>query len=111
MAETIVMIHGMWGGPWCWESYEAYFEKEGYRCVTPTLRYHDIHPGNEPDSRLGRVSLIDYADDLEELIRGLDGPVILMGHSMGGLLTQILASRGLADRPSAPMTIGPAIWR
>ena len=105
MAETIVMIHGMWGGPWYWESYAAYFEKAGYRCVTPTLRYHDIHPGDEPDSRLGTMSLVDYADDLEKLIRRLDGPVVLMGHSMGGLLAQILASRGLAD---AAVLLAPA---
>jgi len=105
MDETIVMIHGMWGGGWCWDHYKAFFEKRDYRCITPTLRYHDMNPNDEPDPRLGTVSLIEYADDLEKVIKKLDVPIILMGHSMGGLLTQILASRNLAD---AVVLLAPA---
>ena len=42
------------------------------------------------------MSLLDYADDLEKLIRNLDEKPVIMGHSMGGLIAQILGSRGLA---------------
>jgi pimeloyl-ACP methyl ester carboxylesterase len=45
---------------------------------------------------LGTTSLLDYAQDLEEQISALEERPILMGHSMGGLLAQILGSRGLA---------------
>jgi pimeloyl-ACP methyl ester carboxylesterase len=90
------MIHGMWGGERCWENYSNFFENKGFNCITPTLRYHDIDPGETPDQRLGTTSLLDYAQDLEGEIRKLDEVPILMGHSMGGLLAQILASRGLA---------------
>jgi len=96
MAETIVMIHGMWGSGWYWENFKCFFESKGYRCVVPTLRYHDMDPNGVPDPRLGTTSLLDYAEDLEKLIRELDGMPILMGFSMGGLLAQILGSRGLA---------------
>jgi pimeloyl-ACP methyl ester carboxylesterase len=96
MAETIMMIHGMWGGAWYWENYKSLFEKKGYTCVTPTLLFHDMDPKGRPDPRLGTTSLLDYAEDLEKQIRGLDAKPILMGHSMGGLLAQILGSRGLA---------------
>lgn len=96
MAETIVMIHGMWGSGWYWENFKGFFESKGYRCVVPTLRYHDMDPNGVPDPRLGTTSLLDYAADLEKLIRELDMRPILMGHSMGGLLAQILGSRGLA---------------
>ena len=96
MDRTIVMIHGMWCGGWTWENYKNFFEEKGYQCLTPYLRYHDVEPGDEPDPRLGTTSLLDYAEDLEQEIRGLDEPPILMGHSMGGLLSQILGSRGLA---------------
>jgi pimeloyl-ACP methyl ester carboxylesterase len=96
MAETIVMIHGMWGGGWYWENYKKFFEQRGFHCYTPTLRYHDIDPKDTPDLRLGTISLQDYARDLEEFIHDLDQKPFLMGHSMGGLLAQILGARGLA---------------
>ena len=96
MAETIVMIHGMWGGRWAWENYKRFFEQKGYRCVTPTLRFHDMDPNETPNPQLGTTSLLDYAEDLEKEIHNLDTMPILMGHSMGGLLAQILGSRGLA---------------
>jgi pimeloyl-ACP methyl ester carboxylesterase len=64
--------------------------------VTPTLRYHDQEPQGTPDPRLGRTSLLDYAEDLEALIRGLGEKPVVIGFSMGGILAQILASRGLA---------------
>ncbi len=96
MVETIVMIHGMWGGPWYWENYKNFFEGKGYRCIIPTLRFHDMDPKAIPNPGLGITSLLDYADDLEKEIRGMDPQPILMGHSMGGLLAQILGSRGLS---------------
>jgi pimeloyl-ACP methyl ester carboxylesterase len=97
MTQTIVMIHGMWGGGWCWENYQRFFASKGYRCLTPTLRFHDVDPKAPPHPELGTTSLLDYAQDLEREIRKLDSPPILMGHSMGGLLAQILGSRGLAQ--------------
>jgi non-heme chloroperoxidase len=96
MAETIVMIHGMWGTGSFLENFRSFFESKGYRCVIPTLRFHDMDPNAVPDPRLGTTSLLDYAEDLEKLIRELDGMPIIMGHSMGGFLAQVLGSRGLA---------------
>ncbi len=96
MAETIFMIHGMCAGPWCWENYQNYFESESYNCVKSTLRYHEIDPKEIPDTRLGTTSLLDYIDDLEKEIDQLEELPIIMGHSMGGLLTQKLAEKGLA---------------
>ena len=90
------MIHGMWGSPWYWEKYKGFFEEEGYRCVTTTLRFHDMDPEDAPDPRLGTTSLLDYAEDLEGEIEELGVKPVIMGHSMGGLLAQMLGSRGLA---------------
>jgi len=105
MNQTIIMIHGMWGGGWYWENYKNYFEAKGYKCITPTLRFHDVNPKSDPPKALGTVSILDYASDLEEIIKGIDGKPIIIGHSMGGLIAQILASRGLA---SAAVLISPA---
>jgi pimeloyl-ACP methyl ester carboxylesterase len=96
MSEIIVMVHGMWVGSWCWDKYRTYFENQGYRCITPTLRFHDMIPTDLPDLRLGKLSNLDYAQDLENEIIRLEQKPVIMGHSLGGLLTQILVSRGLA---------------
>ena len=117
MTETIFMIHGMWGGPWYWENYKRLFEKEGYRCVTTTLRHHDMDPKDVPNPQIGTTSLTDYAEDLEKEIHQLGVKPIVMGHSMGGLLAQILGSRGLAETlvlltPASPaglMVLTPSV--
>ena len=96
MADTIFMIHGMWGAPWYWENYQRVFETEGYRCVATTLPYHNMDPRGVPDPRLGTASLLDYADALERELGQLGEKPIVIGHSMGGLLAQILGARGLA---------------
>ena len=105
MSKTIFMIHGMWGGGWSWDKFQGYFEDKGYRCIVPYLRHHDIKPNDPPPPGLGKTSLLDYAEDLELEIKKLDEKPIIMGHSMGGLLAQILASRDLAK---AAVLITPA---
>ncbi|MGC8723623.1 MAG: alpha/beta hydrolase [Acidobacteriota bacterium] len=110
MAETIYMIHGMWGGAYQWENYRSVFEARGYRCVATTLRHHGADPSAPPPPELGTTSLLDYAEDLEREVRALGEPPVLMGHSMGGLLAQMLAARGLGRRlvcltPASPYGI------
>jgi len=98
MAKTIFMIHGMWGTGEVWSNFKPFFEAQGYKVITPTLRYHEEKYHAVAPAELGTVSLLDYAADLEAQIRALDEKPIIMGHSMGGLLAQILASRGLAEK-------------
>lgn len=119
MSGTIFMIHGMWGTSRDWDDYRTFFQARGYRCITPNLPGHDTAPGAAPDPRLGTLSLLDYADVLERQIRQLDQKPIIMGHSMGGLLAQILGARGLARAlvlltPAAPaglLTLTPSVIR
>jgi len=111
------MIHGMWGGSWCWDNYKDFLEKKGYHCVTATLRHHDTDPEDRPDTKLGTTSLLDYAKDLEQEILQLESKPIVMGHSMGGLLAQILGSRDLTEAlvlltPASPcgiLSIRPSV--
>jgi len=78
-----------------------------------------MNPKAKPDDRLGTTSLLDYAEDIENEIRKLDAKPIIMGHSMGGLLAQILGSRGLARAlvlltPAAPAgirSLTPSVMR
>jgi pimeloyl-ACP methyl ester carboxylesterase len=105
MNKTIIMIHGMWGSGWYWENYKKYFEAKGYKCFVPTLRYHNVNPKSAPHKELGTTSILDYAADLEKLIKEIGGQPIIIGHSMGGLIAQILASRGLT---STAVLLAPA---
>ncbi|WP_018085035.1 alpha/beta hydrolase [Desulfurispora thermophila] len=113
MSDTIFMIHGMMCNNLCWENYKNFFVAKNFKCITPNLRYHDMNPEDEPDPRIATTGLLDYVDDLEKEIKKLGAPPIIMGHSMGGLLAQILGSRGLAKAlvlltPAAPYGI-PAL--
>lgn len=105
------MIHGAFCGPWSFDAFRNPFEAAGYKVHAPVLRHHDH--GRAPPPALGRVSLTDYAADLEKLIHGLDQTPVLIGHSMGGLLAQMLAAKGLARAcvllaPSAPWGVLPS---
>ncbi len=110
MSETLFLIHGMWGGPWYWENYKRVFEQQGHRCIAATLPFHDMAPDDVPDPRLGTCSLLDYTTAMEQQIRRIGLKPVIIGHSMGGLLAQILGSRGLAKAlvlltPSSPAGI------
>ena len=110
---TILMVHGAFSGGWACEKFKPFFEARGYRCLTPDLRYHDARPNHAPNPKLGQTSLRDYLDDLRQQIDALDAQPILMGHSMGGLLCQMLAARGygkamLLLAPSPPAGILPS---
>lgn len=106
----VVMIHGGFCGPWAWDGFAARFRGQGYEVLTPALRYH---AGATPPEALGTTSLGDYAADLEKLIAGLDAPPVLIGHSLGGLLAQMLAARTpvaatVLLAPSSPWGVPPS---
>ena len=107
----VVMIHGAFCGPWAFDRFRKPFEAAGYDVYAPCLRFHE--GAGERSRALGRTSLLDYASDLEKFIAGLGSVPILIGHSMGGLLAQILAARAKASAlvllaPSAPWGVLPS---
>lgn len=107
---SVVMIHGGFCGPWTWDGFAARFRERGYEVTAPALRHHD---GGKPHPALGTTSLLDYADDLEALVKAMDEPPILVGHSLGGLLAQMLAARvktraAVLLAPSAPWGVPPS---
>jgi len=107
----VLLLHGMFGGAWYWEPYQALLARRGYESHALTLRgHHD----SRPVASIGKVSLNDYIDDALAVARTLDRPIVI-GHSMGGLLAQKVAEAGacralvlLASAP--PRWIPPVSW-
>jgi pimeloyl-ACP methyl ester carboxylesterase len=85
------MIHGAFCGEWVFEGWRPLFETHDFEVHTPTLRHHGS-PICCTGRELGRTSVRDYAADLGELLDGLPDWPVVIGHSLGGLLAQMLAA-------------------
>ncbi len=96
MDTTVVLIHGTNAGPWTMSNFARHFEQRGFLCHSPAYRHHD-KPHSEETKLLAGISIADYVEDIAAFVKALDGPPILVGHSLGGLVAQKLAARGLAD--------------
>ena len=94
MSDTkdVVLVHGSWGCGEQWGTTRATFEERGYTVYTPTLRHHEL-PVDEGAMKVAPLKLRDYTDDLVALVASLDSPPLLVGHSLGGLLVQLVAAR------------------
>jgi non-heme chloroperoxidase len=106
----VVFVHGLWLLPSSWASWASAFEDAGYTAVSPgwpddpeTVEEAKAHPDVFAHKSIGQI-----ADYVEGIIRRLDKKPAVVGHSFGGLLTQILAGRGLA---AASVAISPAPFR
>jgi pimeloyl-ACP methyl ester carboxylesterase len=94
--DTIVLIHGFWVTPRSWEDWKTHYQAKGYRVLTPA------YPGFEVEvealrtdpTPIENLTVPAVLDHLTEVIGGLERPPILMGHSAGGVFTQLLLDRG-----------------
>ncbi len=108
--ETVLFIHGLYMTPLCWEDWVKRFEARGYRCLAPAYpgRDRSIQALQTPDAALGTLTLSEIVEQLAGQIKTLDERPVLIGHSMGALITQLLLNRGLASAAiaidSAPPT-------
>jgi pimeloyl-ACP methyl ester carboxylesterase len=94
--DTIVLIHGFWVTPRSWENWKAHYEAKGFRVLTPAYPGFEVEVEalNADPSGIGDLTLAQIVDHLITVVAPLDKPPILMGHSAGGALTQILLDRG-----------------
>jgi pimeloyl-ACP methyl ester carboxylesterase len=84
------MVHGGFCGGWAFEHFRKPFEAAGHLCLTPDLRGHG--PGDRGSAVVG-VSMTDFSRDIAALIEAQDEPPVLVGHSMGGLVAMMAATR------------------
>jgi pimeloyl-ACP methyl ester carboxylesterase len=108
--QPVVFVHGLWLLPSSWDRWAALFEDQGYVALTPgwpddpeTVQEATAHPEVFAGKSIGQI-----ADHFATIIGGLDTKPAVVGHSFGGLLTQILAGRGLAK---VSVAIDPAPFR
>lgn len=118
-SKTIVFIHGMFMNSLCWEGWTKYFVARGYRVLAPDWPAHEGTPDmlrkKHPDSELGRLTLTKVVDHFTNLINKLDEKPVIIGHSMGALVTQILINRdlgvaGVAIDSAPPAGVFTTTW-
>lgn len=95
--DTVVLVHGLWMTPRSWEHWVPYYEARGFRVLTPGYPGFEIEVEalRENPEVIARLTVPETVDHLAGIVEGLDRPPIIMGHSFGGTLTQLLLARGL----------------
>jgi pimeloyl-ACP methyl ester carboxylesterase len=94
---TVVFVHGGWVTPACWDPFVSFFEARGYRCLAPAWPGKDrpVEAIRADPSPLAGLGIAEIVDHYARIVRALDEPPILIGHSFGGLFVQLLLDRGL----------------
>lgn len=109
MSKTIMFIHGAWVTPACWDRFKSLYEAEGYACLAPAWPCLDrplvelkkrIHP------QFAKQTIKSLVDHYAKQIQVLPTPPVLVGHSFGGLIVQLLLDRGLG-RCGVAIDAGP----
>jgi pimeloyl-ACP methyl ester carboxylesterase len=118
----IVLIHGLWMTPKSWSTWAERFRALGHEVIVPgwpgidDRTVEDVRRDPAPLKGIGLTPIVDHYD---RIIRDLPRPPIIMGHSFGGLLTQLLADRGLGAayvavapaQPAGVLTLPPSTLR
>ena len=106
----VAFVHGLWLLPSSWDRWMTMFEEAGFAALSPgwpddpeTVEEANAHPEVFAHKSVGQI-----ADHVDGIVRRLDKKPVVIGHSFGGLLAQIIAGRGLA---AATVAIDPAPFR
>jgi pimeloyl-ACP methyl ester carboxylesterase len=95
MKQNFVLVHGSWHGGWCWNKVTPLLERLGHHVETPDL------PGRGVDQTpASALTLKDYVDRVGAVVTAQSSPVVLVGHSMGGIVITQLAEE-MPDRVQA----------
>ena len=117
MKQTIVFIHGMFQNPKSWAQWMAYFTERGYNCIAPAWPDHTGEPRQlraNPPATLGELSLDEVIAAMQSAVISAGGnnedlsqrPIVI-GHSVGGLITQLLAAKNLIRLGVPISTVAP----
>ncbi|WP_408014553.1 alpha/beta hydrolase [Sandarakinorhabdus oryzae] len=93
MKPPVLLIHGMWSTPATFDRLRPVLEAAGHRTHAPAVLFHDRPACLPPAPALGELSITAYVDHLVAEAGKLGAPPVILGHSMGGLLAQMVAQR------------------
>ena len=111
---TIVFIHGLWIHASAWKPWMEFFQQHGYTTLDPAWPGdgETVAASREDPQAIANRGVTEVADSFAKIIATLDEPPIVIGHSFGGLIAQIILSRGIA---AAGVAIDPApmkgVWQ
>lgn len=107
MPTKMVLIHGAWLTSLSWELWVPYFEKRGYDVVAPEWPRKDVsvEKMNADPAGLAGLGVAEIVDHYASIVGALPEPPVIIGHSFGGLFTQLLLDRGLG---AAGVALDPA---
>jgi pimeloyl-ACP methyl ester carboxylesterase len=96
---TIVLIHGLWLTALSWEHWVQRYTDDGFQVIAKSWpgMDGDIDALRADPSGIDNLGLGEITDFYSDIIVGLDRPPVIMGHSFGGLVTQLLLDRGLGS--------------
>jgi len=94
--DTIVLVHGFWVTPRSWEHWITHYEAKGYTVLAPAYPGFDVEVEalNADPTPIEQVTVPQIIERLEGVVGALESPPILMGHSAGGVFTQVLLDHG-----------------
>jgi pimeloyl-ACP methyl ester carboxylesterase len=94
--DTIVLVHGFWVTPRSWEQWIAHYEAKGYRVLAPGYPGFEVEVEslNADPSPVEALTVPAIVEHFESVLRELESPPIIIGHSAGGAFTQILLDHG-----------------
>ncbi|HEY3069652.1 MAG TPA: alpha/beta hydrolase [Gaiellaceae bacterium] len=103
----LMLIHGAWLSSRSWENFSDYFRKRGFAVSAPEWprKQGDVEELREDAEEIKGLGLTEIVDHYESQIQALDEPPVLIGHSYGGLIVELLLDRGLGR---AGVAISPA---
>ncbi|MDX1587356.1 MAG: alpha/beta hydrolase [Oleiphilaceae bacterium] len=117
LSPDLVIVHGMWSTPDTLAELREQFEQQGYRVHTPALPFHRSRGDMDATAQEGlkKSGVAHYVAAVEELVNGLTQPPVLIGHSMGGLIAQLVAQKVAVERlvllsSAAPAGINAWCW-
>jgi len=107
--QDIIFVHGMFQNAKSWDKWVRLFSDKGYNCVVRSWPLHDGEPAAlraNPPASLGELRLAEIITSVEQTVSELNNP-IMIGHSVGGLITQIMLNRGLISAGVAVNSVVP----
>ncbi|WP_420150853.1 alpha/beta hydrolase [Spirosoma sp.] len=110
--KNVVFVTGAFVASSSWDEWQAYFQSKGYNTIAPPWPYKDgtaaeLRARQPNDTDLAKLTLDELVDHYATIVKSFPEKPIVIGHSLGGLITQIIVNRDLAAAAVAIHSVPP----